>query len=201
MQKRKKLRKEKNFFKKNFLKSIDYMKDSKDFIYSSILIFFIFSVIGAFFPTPKSIELRILEILEELLKLTEGMNWQQLTKFIFFNNLKTGFYGFILGVFLGVFSVIVLIVNGYILGYVSIRVIQIDSVLVLWKLFPHGIFELPAIFISTGLGIRLGSFIFQKDKIKSFKFYLISGIRTFIFVVIPLLIIAAIIESTLIHFF
>ena len=34
----------------------------------------------------------------------------------------------------------------------------------LFRLLPHGIFELPAIFISLGLGLRFGMFIFQKEK-------------------------------------
>jgi len=72
--------------------------------------------------------------------------------------------------------------------------------LTLWKLFPHGIFELPAVFISLALGMKLGTFIFQKKKMNSFKDYLWNSFRIFIFVVIPLLVIAAFIEGYLFYF-
>ena len=52
----------------------------------------------------------------------------------------------------------------------------------------------------VGLGIKFGTFIFKKNKKDAFKEYLINCLRVFIFVIIPLLIIAAIIESSLIIF-
>jgi len=57
---------------------------------------------------------------------------------------------------------------------------------------------LPALFISLGLGLRIGTFIFEKDKIKTLKIYLIKSIKVFFFVIIPLLVIAAVIEGSLI---
>jgi uncharacterized membrane protein SpoIIM required for sporulation len=56
---------------------------------------------------------------------------------------------------------------------------------------------LPAIFISLGLGLKTGMFIFQKDKIKILKKYLYNSIKVFLLIVIPLLIIAGFIEGTL----
>jgi len=59
---------------------------------------------------------------------------------------------------------------------------------------------LPAIFLSFGLGIKLGTFILQKKKIESFKDYFLNSLRVFFFVILPLLIVAAIIEGVLIHY-
>ena len=70
--------------------------------------------------------------------------------------------------------------------------------MVLWRIFPHGIFELPAVFISLGLGLKLGTFIFQRNKLKAFAEFFWNSLRVFLFIVLPLLIIAAIIEGSLI---
>ena len=90
-------------------------------------------------------------------------------------------------------------INGYVLGFVAYLVVNSDGILVLWRLFPHGIFELPAIFISLGLGLKVGTFIFQKKKFESLKKYSLNSLRVFLFIVLPLLIIASIIEGSLIY--
>jgi uncharacterized membrane protein SpoIIM required for sporulation len=46
--------------------------------------------------------------------------------------------------------------------------------------------------------MRLGLFIFSKDKKRNFKSELKKAIYSFLFIVVPLLVIAAIIEGTLI---
>ena len=70
----------------------------------------------------------------------------------------------------------------------------------LWKILPHGIFELPSIIISFALGIKLGMFVFAKNPSKEFKKRFVLGLKTFVFVILPLLVIAAIIEGLLIGF-
>jgi uncharacterized membrane protein SpoIIM required for sporulation len=50
------------------------------------------------------------------------------------------------------------------------------------------------------MGIKFGSFLFYKQKMKHFSEFFIKSLRVFVFVVLPLLIIAAIIEGTLISF-
>ena len=192
---------EKSFFKENYVKSVEYIKESKNFICSVLIIFFLFVLIGAFIPIPEVLEQKILKIIEELLKQTENLSAGELIKFIFFNNLQSSFFGLFFGVGLGVFSLITSIVNGYILGFVMLKSVQANGALVLWKLLPHGIFELPALFISLGLGVKLGAFIFKKNKIKTLKIYLFESARVFVFVILPLLFIAAIIEGSLIFLF
>ena len=107
----------------------------------------------------------------------------------------------VFGIVLGIFSIITVIINGYLLGFVSARVVYAEGITSLWRLLPHGIFELPAVLISMGLGLKIGTFIFQKKKIKSLKEFFLSSFKTFLFVILPLLVIAALIETTLIFFF
>jgi len=193
----KKSRKE-NFFKENYSLSWDYIGETKNYIYSLIGIFVLFILIGAFLPTPEHIEKLIFEFIQELLLKSEGMTRGELVNFILFNNLKSSFFGSLYGVFLGIFPILSSMTNGYLLGFVSMKSVESAGAVSLWKLFPHGIFELPALFISLGMGLRLGTFIFQKEKIDSLKYYLVNSFRVFVLIVVPLLIVAAIIEGSLI---
>ncbi len=189
----------KAFFKKNYSQSWNYLKESKKFIYWIVFIFFIFVLIGFFAPIPKSIEEIILKFIKELLEKTQGMSLIELINFIFINNLKVSFIGMAAGVFFGIFPVIECIGNGYLLGIIASKAVKADGIFTLWKLFPHGIFELPAIFISLGFGLKLGFYFFQnKKKKRSLGKTLFESLRAFVFIVIPLLIIAAIIEATFI---
>ncbi len=184
-----------------YKKSWNFLKESKNFIYSIIGVFFVFSLIGFFITPPTEVSEQILKFIEELLQKTQGMGNLELISFIFLNNVQSSFFGMIFGIFLGIFPLIAAIANGYLLGFVSSLVVNSEGVFVLWRLFPHGIFELPAIFISLGLGLKIGTFIFQKKKIESLKKYFLNSLKVFLFIVLPLLIIAAIIEGTLIFLF
>jgi len=213
-----KIKTKSNFFKRGFQESWNYMKESRNFIYSIIFIFLLFALIGFFIPAPAILEQKILEFIEDLLRKTQGMSSSDLIAFIFFNNLQSSFLGMVFGIFFGIFSVLTTLANGYVLGFVAAKTVESSGISVLWRLLPHGIFELPALFISLGLGLKLGSFVFRKTvnilkflmplrlKIKDFKFkdhesltiYLVKSIKVFLFIIIPLLIIAAIIEGSLI---
>ena len=198
MKKRKKKRDKDFNFKQEYKESWDYLKKVKNYVYIIFGIFFFFALIGFFIPIPDYLSNQILQIISELLEKTKDMTQGQLTNFIFFNNLKTSFLGMIFGVFFGIFSIVIAIANGYLVGFVASIAVQIEGVSILWKLLPHGIFELPAVFISLGLGLKLSMFVFQKNKKKALYEYFWNSLRVFLFIVIPLLIIAAIIEGALI---
>ncbi len=173
------------------------------------------------------------------------MSQLELTNFIFLNNLQSSFFGLIFGVLFGIFPLIATVVNGYLLGFIASMSVEGEGFLILLRILPHGIFELPAIFISLALGLKLGinlivnlikyyfpdisnlmlvllitlsilllplSFLFylvllivdlklRKRIVPQYKSILWSSIRVFLFIIIPLLIIAAIIEGTLIFMF
>ncbi len=197
IKKRKRVKKEFNLLRE-YRESWKYIKESKKFIYLTAGIFLLFVLIGFFIPAPQFLYDEIMKFIRELLGKTQDMSQFNLVSFIIYNNVQSTFLNILLGIFLGVFPVVDAIANGYMLGFVSAISATNSGFLSLWKIFPHGIFELPAVFISLGLGMKMGMFIFQKDKIKSFKNYLGNSLRTFLLIVIPLLIIAGIIEGTLI---
>jgi len=235
---RKKRGKKKFDLKNQYQQSWEYIKESRNFIYITLIIFLLFAFIGAFVPAPEFLEQQILKFIEELLRKTAEMSQGELMSFIFLNNLQSSFFGMIFGIALGIFSVITSVSNGYLLGFVSSRAAYEEGIFVLWRLFPHGIFELPALFISTGLGLKLGfPFIYRyfkyywkrknifallagilflpfsiiltlilnknlrKYQFKDFLFKVNNSIRVFLFIIFPFLLIAAIIEGSLIFFF
>jgi len=195
----KKKKRGKNFdLKEEYKNSWNYLKESKNFIYIIVAIFFVFVLIGFFIPAPDFLTEQILKFIEELIGKTQGMSQWDLIKFIFLNNLQSSFYGVVFGVLLGIFPIVAAIANGYLLGFVSSITVENSGFLVLWRLLPHGIFELPAVFISLGLGLKFGTFVFQEKKLDSFKEYFLNSLKVFFLIVIPLLIIAGIIEGSLI---
>ena len=186
--------------RKEYVKSWKYIKNSKNFIYFSVVIFFLFFLLAFFIPPPEMILNYILEFISDLLEMTQAMSFSEITSFIFFNNLKSSFFGIIFGVVLGIFPALALMANGYVLGFVSSFSVAEEGIFSLWRILPHGIFELPAIFISFGLGLKFGSFIFQKNKTESFREFLLNSLRVFLLIIVPLLIVAAIIEGFFISF-
>lgn len=196
-----KTKKKRISIREEYKKCFDYLRESKDFIYFVILIFFIFSVIGFIFPAPDYILERLMDLILELVSQTDGLSTLGLIQFIFINNLESSFFGLLFGVVAGIFPLVSSIFNGFLLGFVAHLSVNAEGFLSLWRIFPHGIFELPAIFISFGLGLKLGTFIFQDKKIESLVNFFFNSIRVFIFIIIPLLIIAAFIEGSLIRFF
>jgi len=175
----------------------EYLKGSQRHIYLIIAIFLISGVLGFLF----SPYLGFFDpMLEDLALETAGLGPGELIWFIFQNNVTVAFVGMILGLFLGVFPVVNMFINGTLVGYVYARAADILGYGVIWRLFPHGVFELPAVFIALGLGLRLGTFWFAKDKKKAFREHLSGCILVFLTVILPLLIIAAIIEGLIIAF-
>ncbi len=214
--KEKKKKKERKSFSKGFnLReefdcAMDYLNESRKFIYIIMGVFFFSTLVGFFIPAPESISQYIFKIIKEVLERTQGMSTGELISFIFFNNLQVSFLCLVLGIAFGLFPIVLSISNGYLIGFVANWGVKSGGFSSLWMLLPHGIFELPAVFISFGLGLRLGVLLFgiekdgqkikrkQNEKRDYLKNNLISSLKVFIFTVIPLLIIAAIIEGFLI---
>ena len=73
------------------------------------------------------------------------------------NNIAVSFLAFAWGITGGVFTVLLLVFNGVMIGVVGTACWLNDMSLSLWSFVaPHGVLELPAIFIAGGAGLRLG---------------------------------------------
>lgn len=187
----------KNFWRKNYSLSWQYTKKCRNYIFFIILLFLLGFIIAVFYQPPEIVEL-IKEFIEDLLQKTEGLSMWQMVFFILNNNLKNSFFAMLLGVFLGIFPIFTALANGYVLGFVAEKSVQLEGIAILLRLVPHGIFEIPAVVLALALGVRLGAFWFEKDRKKEFLSRLENSLRVFLFIILPLLVIAAIIEGILI---
>ncbi len=181
---------------REYKKSWKFLRECRNHVLAVVVLFFLAVLTGFLFPVffvdfiNKFIEEKILE--------TAGMGFLQLLLFILQNNLLASCAGFLLGIILGVPSLFYALLNGYVLGFVAGKSVSAAGAGVLIRLLPHGIFELPALFISLGLGLKLGLFLFTRKNRKSFVDVFKRAVITFVLVIIPLLIIAAVIETGLI---
>ena len=118
---------------------------------------------------------------------------------IFFNNYKVSIYLVIAGTLI-LPTLVIMFSNGFIVGFI-IKYLQLKDLGLLFFLkgvVPHGIFELPALFIAGGIGLRIGLSFLSMDNRKRTK-EVSQSIREaaviHILVVTPLLLLAAFIET------
>ncbi len=189
--------KKNNWIKKGFFEALGYLRESKNYIWTAIGMFFASAFFVFIFPERFVF---IESIIRDIIQKTEGLEGLELTVFIFRNNFISALLALFLGVFLGVIPVFNALLNGAVLGYVVERVGSTIGFFELWRLLPHGIFELPAIFVAIGLGIKLGAFFFVKKGKRKKEFWrrLDKSLKTAVFVILPLLVVAAVIEGALI---
>ena len=187
--------KKENVLKKKYFECYKFFKESKVYILIAVGIFVFTAVIGFIFPI--FFRDKIFEIVAEMTQMFEGKSGLETIFMIFFNNIKASFFSVVLGIGLGLFPIIAGVVNGYILGFVSREVVNAEGFLVLWQLLPHGIFEIPAILMSIGIGLKLGSNLMSKNFKKDLEKDSKSALKFFCFVIFPLLLVAAIIEGLL----
>ena len=118
--------------------------------------------------------------------------------FIFLNNAIKGFFVLIGGVLFGVAPLLFIFLNGQLVGFVlgaaQFRGIGIGRVMA--GIAPHGIIEIPAIILSSGYGLWLGykfyRFVWKREP---FKVYFSYALKKYIYVILPLFFVAAIIEA------
>lgn len=178
--------------------SISYLKESKKYIYSSAAAFAFFIAVGYIIAG----QLGFLdEVLKELVKDVSQLEGFDIALYIFANNVQSAIIGMVMGVFLGIVPIINIVANGVVIGYVLSQVVEMHGFAQTLMILPHGIFELPAIFIALGLGIKLGASFFSDRPLKKLKQRLYSSAAVLLTIILPLLALAALIEGMLIALF
>lgn len=184
-------------FRRFVNRALSYLNESKGFVFASFFIFVLSAILGFIFVERLSF---FDALLKGIFAQVEGLSGFRLIAFIFYNNVTSAFFGLFFGFFLGIFSFFNIMLNGALVGYVLARTSETQGFGLVWRLVPHGIFELPAIFIATGLGMRLGATFFSHKWKKILKGRVLDSARVFLVVIVPLLIVAAVIEGLLITF-
>jgi stage II sporulation protein M len=87
--------------------------------------------------------------------------------------------------------------NGALIGVAMMAGVQkgISIIIFIAAIVPHGIFELPAMFIAGGVGMRIGFMQFKRQGREPVRKRIAEGLRVLFFIVLPLLIVAAVIEG------
>jgi len=132
-------------------------------------------------------------------KMFRGLSRLKLLIAIFLNNAVKTFLVILLGSVFGVIVALFLLTNGAAIGIAMYSSIQSRG---LWPsllaILPHGVLELPAVLLGASIGLMLGGHairrIFGRTD-TALKAELGRALRFFFTVIIPLLILAAMIEA------
>jgi stage II sporulation protein M len=168
------------------------LQEAKNFVYLSALLFLCGIVFGLVFTEQF---MGLLESFGELARSFRGRRTGVLILMIFLQNFSSSLIALWAGALLGIVPSVAAISNGILFGVVLSFAGDMGPAAVLVRLVPHGIFELPAVCISWGLGIWRGAWLFQRDKSGPFRERALKAYKVFFAIVLPLLLIAAVIEG------
>ncbi len=179
--------------KKHFNELSGFLRESTKFIFFAVTIFSIGILIG--YKNPESFK-GLLDSFDQIAQRLLQQNMYGLILSIFVKNSIAALISILLGALFGIVPFFAAIINGILFGATISFVNKANESIVLLGLLPHGIFELPAIFIAWGLGIWRGVWYFQKGPSNySFKELGNMSLRIYFNIILPLLLIAAIIEG------
>ncbi len=133
------------------------------------------------------------------IKVFRGFPKLQLAAAIFLNNTVKTLAAILLGVLFGVLPAFFLVVNGAALGLVlSLSMKSRGLWASLISILPHGVLELPAVFLGTSIGIMMGVLLARKLFAKSdakIGVELGRAMKFYCLVIVPLLFFAAVVEA------
>jgi uncharacterized membrane protein SpoIIM required for sporulation/ABC-type transport system involved in multi-copper enzyme maturation permease subunit len=124
---------------------------------------------------------------------------------IFFNNVRAITLAAVLGIFsFGALALILLMIPLALVGFFAVEVSLLGYnpwIFVAAFLLPHGIIELPAAIIGTAFALRIGAALVSPpaglDVGQGFLLVLANFLKVFLFLVVPMLLIAAFIEANI----
>lgn len=182
---------------------IRYLASIKVYIAIVVVLFLCSMAIGYVIPiTSPDVAQSMVSGLESKAAELSGQSQPMMMLGIFFNNALASMVSLLLGLVAGIVPLLFVLSNGMVIGIILEMVISkagmADGItLFLVGILPHGIFELPAVLISTAIGLKLGysaikSVLSRKDLVTD---ELKNGLLIFFFWILPILLIAAVIET------
>ncbi len=167
------------------------LRGARNYIYLGMAVYVIGLLFGLLFPGRFAI---FLDSFRKLAARFAGRSLPVLIVMIFLQNLFASFISIWAGALFGLVPLGAAATNGILMGVV-LAAAKGKFGQSLWKLIPHGIFEMPAVFISWGLGIWLGAWLFRRRREVTFRERAGRAYRIFLATVLPLLLTAAVIEG------
>ncbi len=184
------------YIKKLYRDSFKDLREAGNTILIAVAIFLICISIGMAHP---SLSDDTLSSMKSLAKHLSGKSITVLVLTIFLKNSLSSVLSIVTGPFLGIIPIAGAIINGLLLGSTLSYMKEINKPYALIYLFPHGLFEFPAMFMAWGLGLWQGIWFFKKQRDDSFKERRNKALRILFIIILPLLLVAAMIEGTSIY--
>ncbi|MBE0524223.1 MAG: stage II sporulation protein M [Methanosarcinales archaeon] len=177
-----------------------YLKSLRPYFILTCIVFLLGIIAGYLFAIYQfDIVNELINEFQKKIDIVSGASHFEIMLFIFSNNAMVNFVLIISGIFFSIPSILIVLTNGILIGIVFFQFAsQYGFLLVFITLIPHGIIEIPITFTSASIGMKLGVRIFQKIfqiKQVDLKYEFLNAIRIYLIVIIPLIFIAAIIET------
>ncbi len=182
---------------------IEYLRSIKIYIAIVVVLFLASMVVGYFIPmsSPETAK-SLVSGLESKAADLSGQSQPVMMFGIFVNNAGASLFALLFGLVAGLVPLLFVLSNGMVIGIVLEMIITKSGVadgitLFLVGILPHGIFELPAVLISTAIGLKLGYSVIKSALSwrDMFTDDLKNGLIIFFFWILPILLIAAVIET------
>jgi stage II sporulation protein M len=180
--------------KDKYQEVLEELRARKSFIFISVGLFVFSMIYGLVTPYFDQYGKNMMKNISDIVVMDKRL--LSIIVSILWKNIFACFMGLFLGVFFTLVPIFSLLINGILFGVYLPDLSESFFMTIL----PHGIFELPAYFISMGYGVWLGLWPWQSQRLHNIVFRSKRSVLIFINVVFPLLIIAAIIEGVLIKF-
>jgi stage II sporulation protein M len=177
-----------------------YFKRLRPYFLTSLVLFSVGFILGvvasARFP---ELTAGFAKSLGGFVKLFHGLSKLQLAVTIFVNNAIKTLAAILFGPLFGLLPAFFLLVNGAALGLVMMGSVRTRGIgRSLMSILPHGIFELPAVFLGAAIGLMIGGAVTAKLLRRSeinLKAEMNSALRFFGAIILPVLVLAAIVEA------
>jgi stage II sporulation protein M len=177
-----------------------YLIHLRPYLATSVFLFGVGTVIGLmvihYFPEVGNY---FKETIAAFVKTFAGLPRLKLAGAIFLNNAAKTLLAILLGTLLGIVPGFFLVANGVALGVAwSLSTSMRGPWLSLLSLLPHGVLELPAVFLGTSIGMLIGGEALKQLTGKPearIGAELATGLRFFCTVIVPLLFVAALVEA------
>jgi stage II sporulation protein M len=167
---------------------------------------FLAFVIGLFAVTavsgylaPEAVREKLVAVFRAFVAPVRDLSSDRLFLFILVQNTRASFIAVVSGLAFGLLPMVFAAANGFVLGVVcrtAAGVVPIGAVAL--RILPHGVFELPALFLASAYGLWLGSIVLRRiggDESPRVGASLKHALRMYLLVILPLLLVAATIEA------
>lgn len=162
------------------------LNEVRKYIFAAIVLFVAGNILAIVIPTLGE---SVISTALEYFKPFKDKNVLELLVAIFLNNASSTFFTIVLGFLFGLGPVFGAVFNGIAVG----AIVHVNPLNV-FKIIPHGLFELPAVFIAWGLGIWCAGGLFHAARLTTIIVRVKKSLNIYLCIIVPLLIIAAIVE-------